>query len=160
MRRIAFLAALGAALTLPPPSTALGATGWSWPVRGDIVTPYRNGDDPYAAGQHRGIDITAPVGARVGSATAGRVVHAGTVGSSGLTGTVRTSDGRHDVSYLHLSSLAVAEGDSVAEGQEIGAVGVSGRRSADDPHLHFGVREAGTDHAYRDPMEFLPPLAL
>ena len=26
---------------------------WVWPVRGEVITPYRNGDDPYAAGQHR-----------------------------------------------------------------------------------------------------------
>src|SRR5437764_4537449 len=33
---------------------AAAAGGWTWPVRGPVITPYRNGDDPYAAGQHRG----------------------------------------------------------------------------------------------------------
>lgn len=157
MRRIAFLAALAAALTLPSPAAAAG--GWFWPVRGDVITPYRNGGDPYAAGQHRGIDIAAAVGARVQAAAAGRVTFVGTAGSSGLTVGVRTADGTYDVSYLHLSAAAVREGDNVAAGDAIGAVGTSGRRSAERPHLHLGVRAAGERHAYHDPLEFLPPLS-
>lgn len=156
MKRIALLAALAAALTLP--SAAVAADGWSWPVRGDVITPYRNGGDPYAAGQHRGIDIAAPVGTRVQAAAAGRVTFVGTAGSSGLTVGVRTADGRYDVSYLHLSAAAVREGDALAGGDAIGAVGTSGRRSAERPHLHLGVRAAGERHAYRDPLELLPPL--
>ncbi|MFL5885936.1 MAG: hypothetical protein ACJ77M_12785, partial [Thermoleophilaceae bacterium] len=46
---------------------------------------------------------------------------------------------------------------SVSAGKRIGAVGVSGQRSAEQPHLHFGVREAGQRQAYRDPLEFLAP---
>jgi len=157
MRYIAFLAALVAALTLSPPAAA--ATDWAWPVRGDVVTPYKNGDDPYASGQHRGIDIAAPVGTRVDAAVGGRVTYAGVAGSSGLTVAVRSADGRYDVSYLHLSAVTVAAGDAVERGDRLGAVGTSGRRSAERPHLHFGVREAGDRHAYHDPLDFLPPLA-
>ena len=156
MKYIAFLAALVAALTLSPPAVA--ATDWAWPVRGDVVTPYKNGDDPYAAAQHRGIDIAAPVGTRVSAATGGRVTFAGVAGSSGLTVNVRTADGRYDVSYLHLSMTATHEGDAVGRGDPIGAVGASGTRSAEQPHLHLGVREAGDRHAYRDPLDFLPAL--
>jgi pyruvate/2-oxoglutarate dehydrogenase complex dihydrolipoamide acyltransferase (E2) component len=156
MKYIAFLAVLIAALTLSPPAAA--ATDWTWPVRGDVVTPYKNGDDPYASGQHRGIDIAAPVGTRVVAAVGGRVTYAGVAGSSGLTVSVRTADGRYDTSYLHLSAATVKEGDTVDRGQTLGAVGTSGTRSADDPHLHFGVRETGDRHAYRDPLDFLPPL--
>jgi hypothetical protein len=55
----------------------------------------------------------------------------------------------------------VHRGDQVAEGAAVGAVGTSGRRSAEQPHLHFGVREAGQRSAYRDPLDFLsaPPIA-
>ncbi len=136
-----------------PPAAAAGS--WGWPVRGEVITSYRNGSDPYAGGQHRGIDIAAPVGRAVAAPTSGRVTFAGTAGSSGLTVSVRTADGRWDTSYLHLSSLAVREGDQVGSGARLGAVGTSGRRSAERPHLHFGVREAGSRHAYRDPMSFL-----
>jgi hypothetical protein len=157
MKYIAFLAALIAALVLAPPAAA--AADWAWPVRGDVVTPYKNGDDPYAGGQHRGIDIAAPVGTRVNAAVDGRVTFAGVAGSSGLTVNMRTGDGRFDVSYLHLSSAVVHNGDELDRGEALGAVGTSGRRSVDQPHLHFGVREAGDEHAYRDPLDFLPPLA-
>ena len=59
MRRL--LITLAAFLLLATPAHA----SWSWPVRGDVITPYRNGDNPYAAGQHRGIDIAAAVGTPV-----------------------------------------------------------------------------------------------
>src|SRR4051794_13498000 len=131
---------------------AAAAAGWRWPLAGQVITPYRNGDDPYAAGQHRGIDIAGRVGDPVVAAVGGRVGFAGRAGSSGLTVTVRTADGRYDTSYLHLSSLSVRRGDTVAGGRRIGAVGTTGRRSAEHPHLHFGVRDAGTRHAYHDPL--------
>jgi hypothetical protein len=130
---------------------------WVWPLRGEVITPYSNGDDPYAGGRHRGIDIAGDVGRPVVAATGGTVRFAGTVGSSGLTVSVRSLDG-FDTSYLHLSSASVREGQSVATGDRLGAVGTSGTRSAERPHLHFGVREAGTRHAYRDPLSLLPPL--
>lgn len=130
---------------------------WLWPLHGEVITLYRNGDDPYAGGQHRGIDIAAPVGTRVTAATGGEVRFAGTAGSSGLTVSLRTADGRYDTSYLHLSSISVREGQSVSAGDALGAVGTTGSRSASPPHLHFGVREAGRRHAYRNPLDFLPP---
>jgi murein DD-endopeptidase MepM/ murein hydrolase activator NlpD len=154
---IQLLTAISAALAfLAAPATARAA--WVWPVSGDVITPYRNGTDPYASGQHRGIDIAAPIGTRVVAAAGGDVRFAGTAGSSGLTISIRTGDG-YDSSYLHLSSLAVRAGARVAAGERIGAVGISGTRSAIAPHLHFGVRDAGTRHAYHDPLNFLPPPA-
>jgi murein DD-endopeptidase MepM/ murein hydrolase activator NlpD len=156
--RVALLAvvlALLAPLLVPVPASA--AAGWQWPLRGDVLTPYRNGSDPYAGGQHRGIDIAGDPGAAVVAAVGGTVRFAGVAGDSGLTVSVRTADGRYDTSYLHLSSASVREGQRVDGGERIGAVGTSGRRSVAAPHLHFGVREAGDRHAYHDPMEFLPP---
>jgi hypothetical protein len=142
----------------------LGAPGaaraeWVWPLGGELITTYRNGADPYAGGQHRGIDIAGPVGARVVAASGGEVRFAGAAGSSGLTISVRTGDGRFDTSYLHLSTISVRAGQQVSTGEPLGAVGTTGSRSASGPHLHFGVREAGTRHAYRNPLDFLPPRA-
>jgi Peptidase family M23 len=142
----AFLSAPGAA-----------RADWVWPLQGELITTYRNGDDPYAGGQHRGIDIAGPVGERVVAASGGEVRFAGTAGSSGLTVSVRTGDGRFDTSYLHLSSISVRAGQQVSAGETLGAVGTTGSRSAAEPHLHFGVREAGSRHAYRNPLDFLPP---
>src|SRR4051812_3215235 len=151
MRPTTLICALAATLQVLS-GTAL-ADGWTWPIRGPVITSYRNGDDPYAAGQHRGIDIGAPVGTHVVAATAGTVTFSGVVGSAGLVVSERTADGRFDLSYLHLSSASVHRGDSVASGTTLGAVGTPGRRSADAPHLHFGVREAGRRGAYRDPLD-------
>jgi hypothetical protein len=130
---------------------------WVWPVRGEVITPYRNGDDPYAAGQHRGIDIAAQPGTPVLAAAGGEVRFAGTAGSSGLTVSIRTADGLYDTSYLHMSATAVRKGQRIAAGEAVGAVGTTGVRSAEPAHLHFGVRDAGSDHAYHDPLAFLPP---
>lgn len=159
MARLSLIFALGVLSSILLSTPAAAAGDWAWPVRGDVISPYRNGADPYATGQHRGIDIAAPVGRTVAAPTGGRVTFAGTAGSSGLTVSVRTTDGRWDTSYLHLSSVAVREGESVGRGERLGAVGTSGRRSAEASHLHFGVREAGSRHAYRDPLGFLAPLA-
>ena len=129
---------------------------WVWPVSGEVITPYRNGTDPYATGQHRGIDIAAPVGTSLVAAAGGEVRFAGTAGSSGLTISIRTADG-YDTSYLHLSSISTRAGTHVSAGDRIGSVGTTGTRSAAAPHLHFGVRDAGTRHDYHDPLAFLPP---
>lgn len=153
---IALLApAVASAVFAAAPASAAGS--WPWPVEGRVLSPYDFGGDPYAAGQHRGIDIAAPVGGPVAAATAGTVTFAGTAASAGLTVSVRTADGRFDTSYLHFDSISVEEGDRVEPGTELGEVGTSGERSAAAPHLHFGVRDAGRRHGYRDPLLFLAP---
>jgi hypothetical protein len=157
MRPITLICALVATLQFLSSNALASGSGWAWPVSGPVLTPYRNGGNPYAAGQHRGIDIGARVGTPVVAAVGGTVTFAGVVGSSGLTVSERTADGRFDLSYLHLSAVGVHRGDVLAPGAAVGAVGVSGRRSVAAPHLHFGVREAGTRDAYRDPLDFLAP---
>lgn len=151
----ALLAAILLLLVLPAP--ARGADGWRWPVDGPVISAFRNGDDPYAAGQHRGIDIAAPDGTTVGAATDGTVTFAGSAGDSGLTVAIRTAGGHLDTSYLHLGSVAVARGQAVRGGDPLGTVGATGRRSTAEPHLHFGVRAAGERHGYVDPLSLLPP---
>jgi Peptidase family M23 len=154
--RLFLTAAVAVVAFLAPPAPAHAE--WVWPLRGPVITTYRNGDDPYAGGQHRGIDIAGPVGAPVVAAAGGEVRFAGTAGSSGLTVSVRTADG-FDTSYLHLSSVSVRAGEVVSSGDALGAVGMTGSRSTSEPHLHFGVREAGARHAYLNPLNFLPPPA-
>src|SRR3954470_15805142 len=109
--------------------TQTAEAAWVWPVSGEVITPYRNGSDPYAGGQHRGIDIAAAIGTPVVAAAGGDVRFAGTAGSSGLTISIRTGDG-YDTSYLHLSSLGVRAGAHVSAGDRIAAGGTTGVRSA------------------------------
>lgn len=147
-------ASTGAAL-----SEGGGGSAWQWPVKGTPATPYTNDNgQPYAARMHRGIDIAAPVGARVVAARPGTVRYAGPLGSSGLVVSVLDGDGQLVESYLHLAQADVQPGEVVRAGQVIGRVGMSGRRSLERPHLHFGVRAADSDHYYFDPLDFLPPL--
>ena len=144
-------------LSQAAPGSALAA-GWKWPVPGPVITPYSNDNGrPYAAGMHRGIDIAAPLGEPVVAAHSGRVTYAGRVGSAGLTVAIRGSDGRHVTSYLHLGSIEVTSGQALAGGEKLGTVGSTGRPSAAEPHLHFGLRLAERDRFYIDPLSVLPP---
>ena len=38
------------------------ALAWTWPVDGPVLRPFTLGDDPYAGGQHRGVDIAGEEG--------------------------------------------------------------------------------------------------
>ena len=133
--------------------------GGAWPVRGRVLTTYLNDNTrPYAGGMHRGIDIAAEPGTEVVAARSGEVTFAGPLGSSGVVVAIRSDDGRHVASYLHLSAVSVARGEHVAMGARVGAAGTTGRRSNPAPHLHFGVRLAESDHDSVDPLSLLPPL--
>lgn len=156
----ALLATIAILLTLATPGGAAAADGgsgaWPWPLLGEVITPYKNGSDRYAAGQHRGLDIAAPAGTQVRAIVDGRVTFAGTLPDGGRTVTVRSADGSYLISDLHLASRAVERGESIAAGQALGTVGTTGRRSASQPHLHLSVRRA-SDRAYLDPMTLLGP---
>jgi murein DD-endopeptidase MepM/ murein hydrolase activator NlpD len=135
--------------------TAAAAETWRWPVTGAVVAAFADAGEAYAAGQHRGVDIEAPSGTPVVAVVGGTVRFSGQVGSSGIVVSTRTADGRFDVSYLHLSAASVRAGQTLAAGDRLGAVGTTGRGSSPAPHLHLGVRDAGT-RRYRDPLDFLP----
>lgn len=149
----------GAMASAAPTSGAGGIGSWPWPVVGEVVGEYANGSDPYAAGQHRGVDIAAPAGTPARAVVAGTVSFSGRLPDGGQTVTLRSADGRHLVSYLHLSRRHAARGLRVAVGQVVGLTGATGRRSVTQPHLHLGVRIAVT-RKYVDPMTLLGPQRL
>jgi hypothetical protein len=139
-----WIAVLAAAALMQAPAAA----GWSWPVDGPVLRPFVFGDDPYAGGQHRGIDIGAPPETPVHAASAGTVSFAGTVPAGGRAVTVQTGGGL-SVTYLELGVIRVARGAEVVEGDPIGTVGPAA-------HVHLGVRVTADPHGYRDPLLFLP----
>ena len=113
--------ALAAALFAPAP-----ALGWSWPVSGSVLTGFAfDRAHPYAAGQHRGIDIGAAEGVAVSAPVSGTVSFAGSVPSSGRTISIETSDG-YSVTLVHLGSYSVRRGQQVAEHDVVGTVGSAG----------------------------------
>src|SRR5579863_3522537 len=82
-----------------------GAAAWTWPVDGPVLAPFLyDPAHPYAAGQHRGIDIGADAGTTVRAPAAGVVSFAGTVPGSGRSVTVETADGL-SVTLTHLGSI-------------------------------------------------------
>ena len=59
------------------------AKRWTAPVPGAPTRLFDLGPDPFARGQHRGVDLDAAPGERVRSACGGRVVFAGRVAGAG-----------------------------------------------------------------------------
>jgi pyruvate/2-oxoglutarate dehydrogenase complex dihydrolipoamide acyltransferase (E2) component len=137
---------------------APAAHAWSWPVQGSVLQPFSyNEAHPYAAGQHRGIDIGAgAAGGRVVAPAVGTVSFAGSVPTSGESVTIETPDG-YSVTLTHLGSIAVSKGATVAEGDAVGTIGPSGTPEVEGPYVHLGIRETSDPNGYLDPLRFLPP---
>jgi pyruvate/2-oxoglutarate dehydrogenase complex dihydrolipoamide acyltransferase (E2) component len=136
------------------------AQAWTWPVEGPVLQAFSFDEaHPYAAGQHRGIDIgAAAAGDAVVAPASGTISFAGSVPTSGRTVTIETSDG-YSVTLTHLGSIAVAPGATVAEGAVVGTVGPSGAPEQPGPYVHLGIRVSADANGYVDPLDLLPPLA-
>jgi hypothetical protein len=131
------------------------ALAWTWPADGPVLRPFTLGDDPYAGGQHRGIDVAGPAGAPVRSPAAGVVSFAGTVPGGGRALTVRTADG-YSVTLVHLGAISVERDAQVTEGEAVGTIGPTGDAEQLEPYVHLGVRITSDPHGYLDPLAFLP----
>jgi hypothetical protein len=134
------------------------AYAWSWPVQGQVLRPFAFDEaHPYAAGQHRGVDIGADsAGETVVAPAAGTISFAGTVPTNGQSATIQTADG-YSVTLTHLGSIGVAKGATVDEGDAIGTVGPSGTPEVDGPYVHLGIRVTADPNGYVDPLGLLPP---
>ena len=109
---VAVAVAVAVALAgLAPGRAAASARGWLRPVDGAVLRAFSVVADRFAAGQHRGVDLAAPPGARVLAACGGRVSFAGRVPRGGRTVSVRC--GSLIATYQHLGSVAVARGQAV-----------------------------------------------
>ncbi len=131
------------------------ASAWSWPVDGAVLRPFSLGSDPYAGGQHRGIDVAGADGEGARAPSDGSVTFAGTVPASGRTVSILTADG-YSVTLSHLGTIQVSKGDPVREGSVIATVGRSGTSEHTEAYLHLGVRVATQDQGYVDPLGLLP----
>ena len=135
------------------------ADAWSWPVHGPVLEPFAYLEaHPYAAGQHRGIDIgAAAAGETVVAPVAGTVSFAGTVPTSGKSVTIETAAG-YSVTLTHLGTILVAKGAAVAEQDPVGSIGPSGTPEIDAPYVHLGIRLTADANGYVDPISLLPPV--
>ena len=110
---------------------------------------------------HHGVDIFAPRGTPVLSATDGRVYRVETTPIGGNVVWVRDSDQVTRTYYAHLDSQVVREGVEVERGTLLGFVGNTGNARTTPPHLHFGVyirRQGPVDPYYYlfKPSQVLP----
>lgn len=109
-----------------------------WPVSGEISSIFglRRFFNEQERRPHTGLDIAAPEGKPVQATADGKVVEAGDFFFSGNM--IYIDHGQGIISlYAHLSRIGVKPGDSVRQGDIIGAVGQTGRVTG--PHLHFAV---------------------
>lgn len=98
---------------------------------------------------HTGIDLAAPLGTEVHTATSGSVLTGFDPSGAGNFVEVRFGAGVR-ILYCHLSAFAVRSGDQVVAGQLIGFVGATGL--ATGPHVHLQV---DVDSVPVDPAIFL-----
>jgi murein DD-endopeptidase MepM/ murein hydrolase activator NlpD len=124
-----------------PPSSA----GFIWPTSGTLTSGFG-----WRWGRmHEGIDIAAPTGTPISASASGTVIHAGWMGGYGNLVVIDHGNGLA-TAYGHQSSIAVASGTYVSQGQTIGYVGSTGHSTG--PHLHFEVRVNGSPV---DPLGYL-----
>jgi murein DD-endopeptidase MepM/ murein hydrolase activator NlpD len=112
-----------------PPARYTGGR-LSWPVAGGYISQYFH----YG---HYAIDIAADMGTRVSAAAAGTVIFAGWKDNGGGYQVWIAHGSNLYTTYNHMSSITVGRGQSVARGQQVGRVGMTG--NATGPHLHFEV---------------------
>jgi hypothetical protein len=127
-----------------------GAVGYGtfvWPANKHFLSGY-----DYNPPIHWGIDIAGDLGEPVFASDAGVIVYAGW-NKFGYGNMIMIDHGTgFQTLYGHLSDIAVGCGQSVGQGQEIGAIGSTGHSSG--PHLHFEIR---TTTYFVNPWDYLPP---
>ncbi len=116
--------------------------GVALPLHGWESSPYGRRLDPVTGqpSNHVGVDLAAPMGSLVRSATDG-VVRVATYDS--ILGNYVEVRGQLGYSYVygHMSRILVRPGTVVSTGKVLGLVGDTGY--ATGPHLHFEVRRYG-----------------
>lgn len=113
---------------------------FQWPASGRISGVYGSQRilNGLPSSPHLGLDMAAATGTPVVAALSGKVslAHSDMI----MTGKTLIIDHGFGVNtiYIHMSELAVEQGQMVNAGQRIGAIGSTGRSSG--PHLHFQVQ--------------------
>lgn len=138
---------LGAGACDPISGGAVGYGSFIYPTN----KHYLSGFDWSPQTNHNGLDFAGNTGEAVYASDAGVIVYAGW-NDYGYGNMIMIDHGNNFQSlYAHLSALNVGCGQSVGQGEVIGAVGSTGRSSGS--HLHFEIM-AGVKV---NPWDYLPP---
>ena len=100
---------------------------------------------------HNGIDIGVPTGTQLYSAVTGTVTRAAYSDSAGYYVTVTDYNG-YKVTFMHMSSYAVAEGQQIRAGEFVGLSGNTGASTG--PHLHLAIQDENGN--YLNPIFIVP----
>jgi murein DD-endopeptidase MepM/ murein hydrolase activator NlpD len=108
----------------------------------DITSTFGARRDPIlgTAAFHSGMDFRGATGDPIRATAAGKVISAGQRGGYGNMVEIEHADGL-TTRFGHMSRIDVSEGETVAAGDVIGAIGSTGRSTG--PHLHYEVRRNG-----------------
>lgn len=143
--------------TQSPGSSEQTAGGdFASPVPSATGSKGRFGEDRGGGHLHKGVDISAAMGAPVLSVGEGEVIAIGDQGGAGLGKfvTIRHPNGMTST-YGHMSSIDVKQGDKLKKGDGIGKVGSTGK--SDGPHLHIEMKNAQGEFVNpRDHIKGLP----
>lgn len=128
-----------------------GMFAWPCPGYTRISDDYGNRIHPILGVQqfHNGVDMAAAGGTPILAAYDGDVVAAAYNSSMGNYIMIDHGSGLYTI-YMHCSALYVSKGQTVTKGQNIAAVGSTGRSTGN--HLHFSVRLNGS---YVSPWNYL-----
>ncbi|MGB9840580.1 peptidoglycan DD-metalloendopeptidase family protein [Thermovenabulum sp.] len=122
-----------------------------WPVQGEITSYFGYRKNPFGRGRefHDGIDISAAYGTKIKAAANGVVIFAGYKAGYGYTVIINHNNGIQTM-YSHASKILVRKGQKVLKGQDIAAVGSTGRSTG--AHLHFSLLHNGR---FIDPLTYI-----
>ncbi|KXK13337.1 MAG: peptidase M23 family protein [Chloroflexi bacterium OLB14] len=138
---------LGAGACEPVSGGAVGYGAFVYPANNHTLS----GFDFSPEANHSGLDFAGNTGEAVYASDAGVIVYAGW-NDYGYGNMIMIDHGNgFQTLYAHLSALNVGCGQSVGQGEVIGAIGSTGRSSGS--HLHFEIM-AGTKV---NPWSYLPP---
>lgn len=132
---------------------------WIKPTNGRLTSPY--GWRNLGAGPefHYGVDLANATGTPIWAASDGVVSYAAPLSSYGNVVILTHSiDGQiYTTVYAHLSAFNVSVGQEVTQGQQIAAMGSTGRSTG--PHLHFEVHNGpwrGQAVGSVNPLKYIP----